>query len=185
MRLFTGIAVPDPLIDNLARLLDRLRPSAHVHWCPVYNFHITTKFIGQWTPERLDELVEAVHPLGEKKAFAISIAGIGWFPNPHSPRVLWAGVKGGEALPDLARATDVAFQTLGIALENKPYAPHLTLARIRDSSVPLGPLRQAIAQLPSVDLGSFTADRFCLYESKPGPNGTIYTQLAEVPFRQQ
>jgi len=182
MRLFTGIGLSDTVINNLTRLIDRLRPTAHVSWCPAYNFHITTKFIGEWPEERLQQLVEALRPLGSRPSFPVAITGIGWFPNPHSPRVLWAGIKGTVDIERLATDTDTALQPLGIKTEKKKFSPHLTLARIRDPAVPLAPLRRAIAQLSSVEFGDFTARGFCLYLSKVGPNGSIYSTLANIPF---
>ncbi|HYP06967.1 MAG TPA: RNA 2',3'-cyclic phosphodiesterase [Bryobacteraceae bacterium] len=182
MRLFTGIALPADIADNLNRLIDGLRPAAHFKWTPAYNLHLTTKFIGEWPEDRLPELTGVLATLRRGRApIAISVAGIGWFPNPHHPRVLWTGVKAGPDLAQLAADTDEAVATLGIARETKPYSPHLTLARIKDV-VPLTKIRQAIADLPSADFGSFVADRFHLYLSKPGPTGSIYTKLAEIPL---
>lgn len=169
-------------MDNLARLLDHLRPTAHLNWSAPYNFHITTKFIGAWPEERVAEVVETLQPLGDRGSISITIGDVGWFPNPHLPRVLWTGVKAGTELGALADDTDAALFRLGVAKETRKYSPHLTLARIKDISVPLAPLRQAVAQLPSLEFGSFTADRFLLYESRPGPSGTIYIRLAEIPF---
>jgi RNA 2',3'-cyclic 3'-phosphodiesterase len=181
MRLFTGIALPEEVTGHLTRLIERLRPHAHFKWTPVYNLHLTTKFIGQWPEERLQELISALQPLGNRAPIAIQVEGLGWFPNPHSPRVLWTGVKAGPELAQLAADTDEATSTLGIPKETKKYSPHLTIARIKDV-VPLSPIRQAIAALPAVDFGSFTADRFYLYLSKPGPSGSIYTRLAAIPL---
>lgn len=181
MRLFTGIDLPEDIAANLSGLLDRLRPEAHLKWTPPYNLHITTKFIGEWEESRLNELIAALKPIENRSPLQIQIEGIGWFPNPHSPRILWTGVKSGPELAQLASDTDRALAKLGIPPESKPYSPHLTLARIKDV-VPLAPLRQAIAQLPSVDFGSFTVDRFFLYQSKPGPSGSIYAKLAEFPL---
>ncbi len=101
MRLFTGIDIPDDVAGQLSGLLDRLRPTAHLKWTAPYNFHLTTKFIGQWKEERLPELVEKLKPLGKRPALAIRLEGIGWFPNPHNPRILWTGVKAG---PELGKA---------------------------------------------------------------------------------
>lgn len=182
MRLFTGIAIPEDLVDNLARLVDRLRPTAHIAWSAVYNFHITTKFIGEWPEHRLAEVVHALQQLPARPPLLISLTGVGWFPNPHAPRVLWAGVKAEEKLAQLAGDTDEALHPLGVPRETRRYSPHLTLARIRDTAVPLAPLRQAIAQLSSIDFGEFTAEQCHLYLSEPGPSGTIYTQLAEIRF---
>jgi 2'-5' RNA ligase len=142
------------------------------------------KFIGEWPEERLSELTDALQPLGRRKPIHISVEGVGWFPNPHNPRVLWVGVKAGPELAQLAGDTDEATAALGIARETKKYSPHLTLARIKDA-VPLAPIRQAIAQLPSVEFGSFEVDRFHLYLSKPGPSGSIYTKLADVPLQSE
>ena len=182
MRLFTGIELPDDIAETITRLIDGLRPTAHLKWTPAYNLHVTTKFIGEWPEDRLPELVERLKPLGRRMPISIAIEGIGWFPNPHNPRILWTGVKAGSELAQLATDTDEAVAPLGIARETKPYSPHLTLARIKDV-VPLAQVRQAIAQLPTVDFGAFRADRFHLYISKPGPSGSIYAKLADGPLQ--
>ena len=184
MRLFTGIDLPEEIASNLTRLIDVLRPSAHFKWTPAYNLHLTTKFIGEWPEDRLPELIETLQPLGGRRTIPISVEGIGWFPNPHSPRVLWTGIKAGPELAQLAVDTDEVTSGLGIPRETKKYSPHLTLARIKDT-VPLAPIRQAIAQLPSVEFGAFEADRFHLYLSKPGPAGSIYTKLADIPLKSE
>lgn len=178
MRLFTGIELPEEVCDRLERLLERLRPTAHLSWSPIYNLHITLKFIGEWPEDNLDSLVEALQPAAPRAAIPISVRGVGWFPNPHSPRTFWAAVHAGPALAQLARATEDALKPLGIAREKREFSPHLTLARIRQP-VPLQPVRQAIAKLESLDFGSFEADRFHLYLSRPGPAGSVYTKLAE------
>lgn len=182
MRLFTGIGLPDALKQNIARLIDGLRPSAHVKWSAPYNLHLTTKFIGEWPEERLAELGAALEPLARRAPIEIALRGVGWFPNPHSPRVLFAAVKAGSELEQLARDTDAVCSRLGIKPEKKAFSPHLTLARIQDPAVPLAPLRAALATLETQEFGAFTARGFSLFLSKPGPAGTIYTQLAEVPF---
>jgi len=182
MRLFTGIALPSDVIGNLTRLLQQLRPTAHLRWSPPYNLHITTRFIGEWPDERLDELKAAVAGLPRPGDFDIAIKGLRWVPNPHSPRYLWATVEAPPALSRLASATDEALIEVGIPKESRDFSPHLTLARMGEPVV-ITQLQQTIARLQSVDFGSFTADRFSLYHSEPGPAGSIYTQLAEYPLQ--
>ena len=63
MRLFTGLNLSGEVIRNLERLLDRLRPTARIQWSPPRNLHITTKFIGEWPEERLDEMKSALGAL--------------------------------------------------------------------------------------------------------------------------
>jgi 2'-5' RNA ligase len=81
----------------------------------------------------------------------------------------------------LARDTEQALVPLGIAKEERAYAPHLTLARIKGPGKQPA-LLQAVAKLPSLDFGSFVADRFYLYQSRTAPTGSVYTKLAEFPF---
>jgi RNA 2',3'-cyclic 3'-phosphodiesterase len=182
MRLFTGIGLPESLIDDISRLIDQLRPAAHLRWSAAYNLHITTKFIGQWPEARLEELKTALDPLGKRSPFEIAVSGIGWLPNAWSPRVLYADVKAGPELEKLAVDTDEALGRLGIEKETRKFAPHLTLARIKDSGIPLDPLRDTLAKIEKLDFGRFVASHFSLHLSRPGPAGSIYTQLAEFPF---
>ena len=182
MRLFTAITLPQDVIVALARLMDRLRPTARVNWSSISNLHITTKFIGEWPKERLDELTAALQALPEREPIPIEVRGLGFFPNPHSPRVFWAAVHAGPELAALARATDQALQLLGVPAEQRPFSPHLTLARIKEP-VPVQGLRQAIASLPSTEFGAFTADRFHLYLSQLNPGGSVYTRLSDYAFR--
>jgi RNA 2',3'-cyclic 3'-phosphodiesterase len=187
VRLFTGIALPDEITERLEQLIHRLRPAAKIGWSPASNLHITTKFIGEWPEARVPELAEALRPVAARPPVNISVEGIGWFPNPHVPRVLFAGIKADPGLAEIAEATDDAAGRLGIPKEKRAFHPHLTLARIRDASVPLAPLRQAVALIPDARWGQFEATGFALYLSKPGPRGSNYTQWAEFPFstRQQ
>jgi 2'-5' RNA ligase len=178
MRLFTGIDLPEPVQERLDLLISRLRTTAHLKWSPAYNLHITTKFIGEWPHERLQELVAKLSAVPTRERVDIDVRGLGWFPNPHNPRVFWAAVHASPSLAALARATDQACAGLGIPAEERPFSAHLTLARIKQP-VPLQALRTAVAELESADFGAFTAGCFYLYLSKPGPSGSIYTPLHE------
>ena len=180
MRLFTGIELPAQITSTLEGLLAQLRPAAHLKWSPVYNLHITLKFIGEWPGERLDEVKTALAGMPRRGPAPIEVRGLSWMPNPRHPRLFWATINA-PALTAVAADMEAALQPLGIAKEDRAYTPHLTLARVR-MPTPLGKVQTAIAQLQSVDFGSFTADRFWLYLSEPGAANTIYTKLAEFPF---
>jgi 2'-5' RNA ligase len=181
MRLFTGLDLPAAVSASLEDLLRHLRPAARLNWSPVANLHVTTKFIGEWPAGRLDELKNALAAVPRPSRLPIAIRGLGWFPNPHQPRVLFAAVDAPPALADLHRATDQALVSLGVPAETKRYSPHLTLARIRETT-DLGPVRQRIAQLDSVDFGRFDATGFHLYLSEPQAGGSVYTKLASFPL---
>ena len=108
MRLFTGIDLPKETANKLDLLISRLRTLAQLKWSPAYNLHITTKFIGDWPQDRLEELITKLRTVPSRKSLDIQVRGLGWFPNPHHPHVFWAGVQGGPPLAELARDTDRA-----------------------------------------------------------------------------
>ena len=180
MRLFTAIDIPSDLTEALRSFVSRLRPTAKISWSPVENLHVTTKFIGEWPEPRLDEMKRSLASVTVNGPIEVAVKGIGWFPNERRPRVLWAGVDGGEALRSLARATEAAVAELGVPVEKREYSPHLTLARIRET-VALHRLHQALESFPSgrgFDFGSFPATQFFLYLSAGGR----YKQLAGFPL---
>ena len=180
MRLFAGLDLPAEVVGNLERLLDELRPAAKIAWSPPANLHITTKFIGEWPESRLPELMSALEGIRSRPTIAVAIRRLGFFPNPHSPRVFWCGVEA-PGLEALAADTDRSASALGIEPEKRAFSPHLTLARIKDP-VPLQPLREKIAALPSLDFGEFAVNSFFLYLSKLSPKGSVYTKLREFPL---
>lgn len=181
MRLFCGLSLAYEVRRNIELLLQHLRPQADIPWSPPDNLHITTKFVGEWPDDRVDEVRSALGGIPTHGAMKIAIRGLGWFPNPHSPRVLFAGVDGPPALHDLHTAVDSRLATIGVKAESKPYHPHLTLARIK-SHGGLAPLRQAIAGLPLADFGTFTAEKHLLYRSRLTSSGSQYSVIAEFPL---
>ena len=184
MRLFTGIDLPEEIRERLERLLMHLRPTAHLKWSPVYNLHVTLKFIGEWPEAKLPQLEAALKSLAPRPPIPMEVRGLGWFPSPNRPRVFWVALHGGDALTNLARDTETVLEPLGIAKEDRAFTAHLTLARIKEPT-PLDALRGAIAKLESAEFGSFEADRFYLYRSQPGSAGSIYTKLSSYPFQAQ
>jgi RNA 2',3'-cyclic 3'-phosphodiesterase len=177
MRLFTAVDIPDSVQSALEAMIGRLRPAAKISWTTGEKLHITTKFIGEWPESRIEEMQRALAGVGSAGVIRIAVRGMGWFPNPKNPRVLWAGVEAGPELAMLARATEQAVHALGVEIEKRKYSPHLTLARIRER-VPLDRLRRAVEAEGAAECGAFEASAFFLYLS----SGGRYTKLAEFPL---
>jgi RNA 2',3'-cyclic 3'-phosphodiesterase len=184
MRLFIGLDPREDVRERLERLLMHLRACAHLKWSPVYNLHVTLKFIGEWPEDKLPQLEAALRSVSPRAPIPADVKGLGWFPNPHHPRVFWVGVQASDTLAALVKDIEAALAPLGMAKEDRPFNAHLTLARLKEPA-PLQALRDAIAQLESVDYGSFLVDRFYLYRSQPGSAGSIYTKLSEYPLQSQ
>jgi len=177
LRLFTAIDIPGDIKGALEALLKPLRPLAKLHWIPVERLHVTTKFIGEWPEDRLDELKHALRAVTAPRPIEVSIRRIGWLPNPRSARLLYAGVEASETLTSLATETERIAVAAGVTPEPKIYRPHVTLARTR-KTVPLGALKRALAEIELSDIGHYAASSFSLYLSADGK----YTKLQEFPL---
>lgn len=177
MRLFTAIDIPAEVKEEIRMLLVRLRPLAKITWSPVENLHITTKFIGEWPEPGLEEMKRTLAEIPLPSGLEIEVRGLGWFPNARHSRVFWAGIEGGQPLQALAQITEQAVAGLGVPVEQRPYSPHLTLARIKDR-VPPESLRTAVAAVEAKSFGTFHPPAFYLYLSAGGK----YTKLAEFPL---
>jgi RNA 2',3'-cyclic 3'-phosphodiesterase len=178
LRLFTAVDIPPDAKAALAALLDRLRPLAKLHWIPVEKLHITTKFIGEWPEERLDDLKQALGTVRGSTSIEIVIRRVGWLPNPRSARLLYAGVEASEPLSALAAATERAADGIGVPIEDRIYRPHVTLARTR-KRVPVDALKRALEEIELSAIGSYQASAFALYLSAGGK----YTKLQEFSFK--
>jgi 2'-5' RNA ligase len=173
MRIFIALDIPAEIRARLTDYLERARNLApEARWARVEGLHVTLKFVGEFSDARLEEMKAALATV-KAASFEVRFEGVGFFPNPKSARVFWAGVDGGEHLPRLASAIDGVLAGLGIAPEEKPYHPHLTLARASSR-----PLRELQALLEDKQrFGTMTAREFFLYRSQPQKGGSKYTKL--------
>ncbi len=177
MRLFTGLSIPPPISLEIERTLSELRPAAKLRWSPIENLHITTKFIGEWPASRLGELENALAAITSPGPFSVEVGHFGFLPNPHHPKIFFAGVHGEPGLKELAKRTDSALSSLGIKSEDRDYTPHITLARIQNEN--LVALRERIASSPIPEFGSFLAVEYHLYLSEAGPRGSTYSVIGK------
>ncbi len=164
-------------MERLGRLLRELRPLAPLNWSPLENLHITTKFIGAWPEERLEELTHALAEMRPPAAFPVTIAGL-----VRKPRMLFAEVHAGPELATLASQVEEALEPLGVAREQRAYTPHITLARIGDK--PVHAVREHIANMKNPEFGTFQVTEFHLYSSRPrtGGSGSVYEILTSFPL---
>ncbi|MCI4352112.1 MAG: RNA 2',3'-cyclic phosphodiesterase [Thermoplasmata archaeon] len=95
--------------------------------------HLTLHFFEELPLERVPAVVEAMRDAAKGSApFEVELRGVGAFPNISRPRVVWAGVaEGATALHALADRLRQALSSRGFPTEQRPFLPHLTLARVR------------------------------------------------------
>jgi RNA 2',3'-cyclic 3'-phosphodiesterase len=174
MRIFIALDIPTEVRARLTEYMERARMLApEARWARVEGLHVTLKFVGEVSDARVQEMKIALASV-KAAPVAVRFAGVGFFPNVRAARVFWAAVDGGEDLPRLASAIDVALAALDIVREAKPYQPHMTLARA--AARPLHQLQPLLADAPP-QFGTMTAREFFLYLSQPQKGGSKYTKL--------
>jgi RNA 2',3'-cyclic 3'-phosphodiesterase len=139
VRLFVALPAPDAVVAaaGLARAaLGDVGRAAR--WVEPANLHLTVQFLGATPPALTAPLGAALAAAaGAGAPFALRTGGLGLFPAPTRPRVIWLGLTGQlEALRGLHAAVLAATAPLGFAAEARPFAPHLTLGRVRDGATP-------------------------------------------------
>jgi 2'-5' RNA ligase len=189
MRLFFALEIDAAIRERITAYVDGVRRIPGVRFMPPDSYHVTLKFLGE--VRDLDRVQRAVATIRAER-FELTFRDLGFFPNARSPRILWAGIHADNRLPALASALDDALATNGFPREERPFQPHLTLARSgsgdprprRDERPVTGfrALVYAVEKNPPPEFGTMAANEFCLYESKLSPHGAQYTKLARYPL---
>ncbi len=181
-RSFVCIELPKEIKKYLADLQSRLRPLAMgtVGWPKPEGLHLTLKFLGDVDPGRLDTAVDALlRSCAESRGFQVCLRGTGGFPDLRAPRVLWAGLTepSGE-LERLQRRMEQTFRSAGFAAEERPFSPHLTIARVKAPREVAALARHW--QATSLDNLCFSVDEVVLMRSDLRAEGAVYTPLRRV-----
>ena len=190
LRLFVAIELPESWRDGLGRLQNDLRRDLDLRghglrWTATDGIHLTLKFLGE---------VEAARRPAIESVLSAAVAGarrlqlrpgrLASFGNRGRPRLLWLGVDGDlDALAGLAAAIDAGFALLGFPRETRPFAAHLTLARINDNLDLQARQRvESLAARPDrrLDAPEFAVEEVCLIRSNLGRDGARYETLLRV-----
>ena len=189
LRLFVAVTLPPEVRAALAEVIGRLRAADVPGVRPVAPeaVHITLKFLGNVDASRVPDLAAALTAAGDGSApFRIALQGVGGFPSLDAPRALWAGVSDDAgSLGGLARRVDEACASAGFPREQRPFSPHLTLARMRDTASPSDRRRAgaALADAGSTLDSAFAVDAFHLIKSTLTPSGPRYESLHVVQLQ--
>lgn len=182
MRLFVALSISDEVRESLTALLNELRcADSTTRWVNPEHLHVTLKFIGHVADEQLSRIAGALLEVAAPAPIALQFRGIGFFPNDRRPTVIWARIQAPPELAVLATRVDEALAPCGVARETRPFAPHLTLARLKEPRLS-EPLRTLTANSLDRVFGNQVATQFHLMESKTKPTGAEYTTLRSFPF---
>jgi 2'-5' RNA ligase len=188
MRLFTAVELGEEVLARAAAFLEDLRarasrmaPRARIAWVPADRMHLTLRFIGEVDGDRAEHVVHALRAPAALAPFVVRWGAPGAFPPRGAPRVLWLGVAHGASdLEALEAEVSRRLEAIGIAPGDRPYRPHLTLARVRD---PGGLRIGALLGGPAPALGDTRVEAITLFESRLSPEGSAYLALQRTPLR--
>lgn len=179
-RTFAALTIGREDHDAIGRLSAamRLRPGgSELKWVRPEIIHLTVRFFGELDRKQLAKASEAIRSLDRDYAAPrASFGEIGAFPSRRRPQVIWLGIDdpGGEVV-ELADRVDMAIRRSGFGRADKPFVPHLTLARV-------GRARRC----PDLDLltdgltppnGPLRIRSVTLFQSELRPQGPLYTPL--------
>ena len=140
-------------------------------WQSDDQLHLTIRFIGEVDRHRAGDIHAALGGVHQTR-FAIALNGIGAFDRRGQAETVWAGVAPQAPLEALHKKVDQAIARVGVEPEQRAYLPHITLARLKRGSGPIGNLLEQSGGLTSAP---FTVDHFALFESKLTPDGAVYS----------
>jgi 2'-5' RNA ligase len=173
------------LREALAKTHAALSGSRDLRWVRDEHLHLTLRFFADLPSDGAAAVVQAASAACATAApFDLEVRGVGRFP-AHGPlRVVWAGLGAGrEPLAALAAALAHELEARGFPPEERPFAPHLTLARARDPRGSREAARTVAAFAPSVGaLGVQTVDALVLYRSDLGAGPPVHTPLGRFPL---
>jgi 2'-5' RNA ligase len=187
-RIFAAIPLAPDARSAVESLVGAVRASAdpgerEVRWVRLDGLHVTLRFIGPTLDPRIAAALEAVRvAASESTPFEVGLAGAGAFPDPIRPRALWLGIGTGvDELSALTRAIDRELAARGWLVEERPFRPHLTLAR--SDGVGTGSRTAARLKMEADGLDvRWNVDRVVLFESVTGGGPARYLPIGEGPL---
>jgi RNA 2',3'-cyclic 3'-phosphodiesterase len=183
VRCFVAVTLPPEVKEDLVRVQRQLRGrGAELRWVSPAALHLTVKFLGELRPEVFEEAIRVLAPPLEEAAARLVPEGLGAFPSPSRARVLWVGLSGDVArIARAASGVDRRLAPLGVQREERPFAPHVTLARNRGTSG-FPDLRPALEAERGYVGPPFWVTELVLFESRLSPEGPTYTPRGVLPF---
>ncbi len=174
-----SVAVTRKIADEVERRKAALAEAGfRVAWVAPANLHLTMRFLGSVADELVEGVVGAARKVAARHApIEARAVGLGAFPSPARPNVLWVGVEAPAALSALQRDLEAAMVELGFDKEERAFHPHVTVGRVKES-------RGSSAELWSgaTDCGGSTLGELVVYESKTHAAGAEYIARARLPL---
>lgn len=182
VRVFVAVEPPHEAKELLWEAMAPWRtrwPS--IRWERPPKLHFTLRFLGEIPEERIEAVGQATRRAADGQgSFTASLGGVGWFPSPRRPRVIWVGlIHGAAELSVLQMRLEDELHRAGFGRDSRRFSPHLTVGRVRETvRVPLG-------EELEVPIIRFPVERLVVKQSTLAPGGSVYTDRESCLLRGQ
>jgi 2'-5' RNA ligase len=184
-RTFIGIDIGDSIRTSTTALQKELaKTGAGVKWATPESMHITLLFLGEVDDRELPAVCKVVQEAAAgEPPFSLRVSGVGAFPTPRRPKILWVGITdGAEPLQRLNAALEERMLALGCyRKEERGYTPHLTLGRVKGDSDSFA-LASELPKRLAWDGGGVTVDEVLVFSSEMDRDGPVYTVIGRAPL---
>ena len=176
MRVFVAIEISE---NHIVNSIKEFQKKINIDAMPIEtkNLHFTLQFLGEISEPTVQKIIHALHTI-EFSRFSVTLKGIGAFPKPKFPRVIWIGTdeKGGDMLIQLAKKVEKVLEPLGF-FPDKPFKPHITVFRIKKK---IGDITRELENQKIEDFGIQMISNIKLKKSELTSSGPIYSDLVEI-----
>ena len=182
IRAFIAITPPAPLQQTVTEVREVFqRDNLPWRWVTAENIHLTLKFFGNVPAEQVTAMTQAMEQAARgQTAFSLRATSLGCFPHASRPRLLWIGLDDpSQALGPLSARLTAACLPLGFPAEDRPFHPHLTLARVQKFGR-TSQLSTTLHEYQNRYFGEFLVSHIHLYQSQLQRGGAVYTILHSV-----
>ena len=188
LRAFIALEIPAKVQKDIYHATSSLRngTGSLIRWVPAENIHLTLKFLGDISPPNVEFLAQMIRAEADSHhSFDIHLTGLGSFPSPKRPRVIYIGIQAPAELEALQHAVESAARRLGYESEDRSFSPHLTIGRVKQNVLASDQqkIRHALEETNIDSLGTARVDSVHLYKSDLKPTGSVYTKLFSAPLK--
>ena len=176
MRTFVAIEISN---NDVKKSIKHFQSNLKINAKPVNleQLHFTLQFLGEVSEEQVQNIMKSLKTI-KFSEFVVNLKGIGAFPKPKFPRVIWIGTdeEGGRNLIELAKKVEIVLKPLGL-VSDKPFKPHITIFRIKKK---IGDITEELNEQKIMDFGIQEISSIKLKKSELTSQGPIYSDLEEV-----
>ncbi|NTV35566.1 MAG: RNA 2',3'-cyclic phosphodiesterase [Anaerolineaceae bacterium] len=186
-RTFIALTIPVQDTSWIAESVRQRKTAAlpKLKWVAESNLHVTLKFLGDLTTDKVRFLQDQVPAIISKyPKFEVTIGRIGAYPDQRRPKVLWLGMEAPEALFLLQKEIDTLCLKIGVPKENRPFSAHITLARVPENCLyeDLGKISRWIIENRDFPTRKTAVESVIIFKSELKPDGPIYSPIKICVF---